>query len=58
MMPEMSKKERELITGKKQEHRMRKQVGFARVWNALLLSFYEIHKLNKDELNKYSFKIK
>lgn len=36
----------------------RKIIGFARVWNEIIQYFYESHKLNKEEVQKYSYQIK
>lgn len=36
----------------------RKIIGFARVWNEIIQYFYEIHKLSKEEVQKYSYQIK
>eukprot|EP01117_Protostelium_nocturnum_P012633 TRINITY_DN464_c0_g2_i1.p1 TRINITY_DN464_c0_g2~~TRINITY_DN464_c0_g2_i1.p1 ORF type:complete len:1660 (+),score=594.70 TRINITY_DN464_c0_g2_i1:519-5498(+) len=36
----------------------RRYVAFAKVWNLTIQSFYESHKISKEELQRYSFKIK
>jgi len=47
-----------LSSDAKIEDPVRRQVAFARVWNAILNSFFESHKLSKEELGRYSYKIK
>ncbi len=35
-----------------------KEVAFAKMWNASIQHFYDIHKLSKEEAQKYSYSIK
>jgi len=36
----------------------RRYVAFAKVWNMAMTYFYEVHKVSKEELQRYCFKIK
>lgn len=36
----------------------KKNIAFAQVWNVVLNYFYDIHKLSKEELQRYTYKLK
>jgi len=49
---------KEEISKKGDIEQMRKYVAFAKVWNASVTYFYDIHKLSQEELQRYTFKIR
>lgn len=53
MMPESDSTFKDLVEEKK-----RKVVAFARVWNEIIQYFYDIHKISKEELQRFSYQIR
>eukprot|EP01117_Protostelium_nocturnum_P012632 TRINITY_DN464_c0_g1_i1.p1 TRINITY_DN464_c0_g1~~TRINITY_DN464_c0_g1_i1.p1 ORF type:complete len:1664 (+),score=604.92 TRINITY_DN464_c0_g1_i1:191-5182(+) len=64
VMPKPGKNQKKEKIGKEDQEvkteteNMRKYVAFAKVWNATVNYFYDIHKLSQEELQRYTFKIR